>query len=103
MGVRVDCGRPEPGILPAVARHLFFGLKQVEIASREVVQLADAPGLRTHLRAHLDDQPVEVDAVTIRMHGCLYDFLLVAPPAHFAEAGGDFERFLQSWRPEGHP
>jgi hypothetical protein len=29
--------------------------------------------------------------------------MLVAPPAHFPEAAGDFERFLHSWRSEGHP
>jgi hypothetical protein len=103
IGLHADCRRPEPGPLAAVARHLFFGLQAAEVTARDPVQLAGLPAIRTHLRARLDAEPVEVEAVTVRFDPCLYDFLLVAAPAHFGEAAADFARVLASWTPEGQP
>jgi hypothetical protein len=103
IGLRVDCGTPEPGPLPAVARHLFFGLSQAEIETREPITLSGASGMRTHLRARLDDRPVEVDSVTVRFQGCLYDFMYVAPPDRFERGRTDFDVFVQSWTPRTAP
>ncbi len=103
ISVQADCRQPEPGPLSAVARHLFFGLRAVEVASRESVQLAGVPAIRTHLRARLDAELVEIDAITVRLESCLYDFLLVAPPADFAPALADFEGVMASWTPERRP
>ena len=99
IGLRVECSSPEPGPLPAVARHLFFGLSQVEIETREPLVLAGASGMRTRLRARLDDRPVEVDGVTVRLQGCLYDFMYVAPPDRFERGRADFDAFLTSRTP----
>ncbi len=95
-----ECRAPEPGPLPAVSRHLFFGLKRPEIASRVPVEIAGVPGIRTRLSAQLDERPVEIDAVTLRLEGCLYDLMLVAPPDRFAAAQPDFDRVLASWAVE---
>jgi len=103
IGLRVDCGSPEAGPLPAVARHLFFGLSQAEIEAREPMVLSGASGMRTHVRARLDDRPVEVDGVTIRHQGCLYDFMYVAPPDRFEGGRADFDAFVQSWTPRMAP
>jgi hypothetical protein len=99
MALLVDCRTPEPGELPAVARHLFFGLQDRQIQERETIQLHDTQAVRTTLHARLDDTPVEVEGVTFRRNGCLYDFVYVAPPAGFAQGRGDFEAFVQSWSP----
>jgi hypothetical protein len=103
IGLRADCASPEPGPLPAVARHLFFGLTDKRIEGREVVRMADAGGVRTRLSARLDDRPVTVDGVTVRREACLYDFVFVAPPEHFEDARPDFEAFLRSWTPSAAP
>lgn len=99
MALRVDCSSPEPGELPWVARHLFFGLQETHIQGSETVRLGDAMAVRTRLRARLDGTPVEVEGVTFRRSGCLYDFIYVAPPATFPQGRPDFETFVQSWMP----
>ena len=99
MALRADCRTPEPGELPWVARHLFFGLQRMEIQGRETVRLHDAMAVQTRVRARLDDQPVEVEGVTFRRAGCLYDFIYVAPHAAFPQGRADFEAFVQSWTP----
>lgn len=99
MALRADCNTPEPGELPWVARHLFFGLQDTQIQRRETIRLHDAIAVQTLLRARLDDQPVEVEGVTFRRAGCLYDFIYVAPPAAFPQGRADFETFVQSWTP----
>ncbi len=99
MALRVDCKTPEEGNLPSVARHLFFGLQGVDIQQRRPLQLHDIPALEMRVRARLGDQPVEVESVTFRRAGCLYDFLYTAPPAAFQEGQSDFEAFVHSWTP----
>jgi hypothetical protein len=99
MALRVDCHTPESGGLPWVARHLFFGLQDMQIRGRETVRLHDAMAVQTRVRARLDDRPVEVEGVTFRRAGCLYDFIYVAPPAVFPQGRADFEAFVQSWSP----
>ena len=70
---------PRAGPLPAVARHLFFGFSQGnKIETREPLLLSGATRTRTRLRARRDDRPVEVDGITVRLQGCLYDSTYVA-------------------------
>ena len=103
IGLRVDCDVPESGPLPSVARHLFFGLSDKHVERRELVAVSDASGVRTRLRARLDNRPVEVDGVTLRRGECLYDFVYVAAPQRFEDGQPDFEAFLKSWRPAPKP
>jgi len=99
MALHVDCHGGEPGELPWVARHLFFGLQDTDLQGLDTVQVFDTEAVRTRVRARLDDQPVEVEGVTFRRAGCLYDFAYVAPPTIFPEGRADFEAFVQSWSP----
>ena len=99
MALRADCRTPEPGELPWVARHLFFGLQGMEVQGRETLDLNGATAVEIRVRARLGDQPVEVEGVTFRRAGCLYDFIYVAPPAAFAQGRAAFEAFVQSWTP----
>jgi hypothetical protein len=103
IGLRVECARPETGPLPAVARHLYFGLTDTRIELREPVVHPAGDGMRTRLRARLDDRPVEVEGRTLRHGGCLYDFMYVAPPERFAEGESDFAAFVGSWTASPQP
>jgi hypothetical protein len=99
MGLRADCGSPEPGPLPWVARHLFFGLADKRVEATQRLTRADASLVRTRLHGRLDGRPVDVEAVTMRSASCLYDFMYVAPPERFEEGRPDFDAFVQSWSP----
>ncbi len=94
-----ECQQPERGELRWVARHLFFGLREQEIQSTEPVEVAGRRAVRTALRARLDGMPVEVEAVTLRHGGCLYDFVHVARPDAFADTRPAFQEFLGSFTP----
>jgi hypothetical protein len=98
-----DCESPERGELGWVARHLFFGLRERETQARETIEVAGIRGVRTQLAARLEDAPVEVEAVTLRHGGCLYDFVYVADPDVFAAARPAFEAFVGSWMPRARP
>lgn len=99
MALDVECKEPEEGELLWVARHLFFGLRNKRVQEREAVRLQAAEGIRSRLLATLDGQAVEVEGVTARRGGCLYDFVYVAPPSNFARGRPDFETFVNSWTP----
>lgn len=99
MGLRADCGSPEPGPLPSVARHLFFGLADKRIDANQRLTRADASLVRTRLHGRLDGRPVDVEAVTMRSEACLYDFMYVAPPERFEEGRPDFDAFVRGWSP----
>ena len=103
MGLHADCDSPEPGPLPWVARHLFFGLSNTRIDANERLSRGDASLVRTRLHARLEGRPVEVDAVTMRSGSCLYDFMYVAPPERFEEGRPDFDAFVRSWSPGPKP
>ncbi len=99
MALLVDCRAPEVGELPWVARHLFFGLREKQIQAQEFFRRHDADGVRTRLQARLDGATVEVEGITYRRAGCLYDFIYVAPPTNFPLGRPDFEAFVESWAP----
>ena len=99
MALLTECKAAEAGELPGVGRHLYFGLQDKQVQGQEPVQLQGVPGLQTRLSATLDGRPVEVEGITLRHAGCLLDFVYVAPPAAFPGGRGEFQAFVDSWRP----
>jgi hypothetical protein len=99
MALWEDCTSPEPGELRWVAHHLFFGLKDRQTLEREAVRVGHHPAVRTRLTGRLEDQPVALEAVTLRHAGCLYDLVYVAPPGRFDAGLPAFEAFVQSFTP----
>jgi hypothetical protein len=103
MALLTECKAPEAGELRGVSRHLYFGLQDKQVQAQEPVELQGVPGLRTRLSATLDGRPVEVEGITLRHAGCLVDLVYVAPPAAFLGGRGDFQAFVDSWRPLPRP
>ncbi|MCI0483494.1 MAG: hypothetical protein L0Y78_02805 [candidate division NC10 bacterium] len=97
IAVSASCPEQETGPLPALARHVLFGLRQVEWLRQEPIQLDGVAGLETVVRGRVEGAPVQVRSVVIRRRGCLYDLLFVAPPETFEARGADFEAFLAGW------
>ncbi len=103
LALRTGCENPESGTLSWVARHLYFGLKNPRILQQEDIRLHGDEGVRVHLLATLDGAPVEVEGVTLRHHGCLLDFMYVAPPDSFVRGRPVFERLPQQLDAAGRP
>lgn len=87
--------------LPVLARHLRFGLRDVEGLDQAPVELAGRRGVRSRFTARLDGVPVAVGAVTIEGGRCVYDLIVVAPPERLPAVADDFERFAQSFELTG--
>ena len=98
MAVSASCPEQEKGPLSAVARHVFFGLRQVEWLRQGPIMLDGVAGLETVVRGKVEGVPVQVRSVVIRQKGCLYDLLFVAPPATFEARGADFDALLTGWQ-----
>lgn len=79
--------------LPVLARHLRFGLRDVQDLVESPVTLSGLPGTAQRFRATLDGVPVAVQAVTLRGTACVYDLVGVAPPDGSAALTPAFERF----------
>jgi hypothetical protein len=94
-------GKPPVRPLPVLARHLRFGLRDVQELVESPVTLDGLPGTAQRFRATLDGVPVGVRAVTVRGPGCVYDLVGVAPPDAMAALAPDFERFTAGFAASG--
>lgn len=90
-------GKPPSRPLPVLARHLRFGLRNVQDLVETPAALDGLSGTAQEFRATLDGVPVAVRALTLRGSGCVYDLVGVAPPDELAALAPDFERFTQSF------
>jgi predicted Zn-dependent protease len=97
MAVSASCPEQEKGPLPAVARHVFFGLRHVEWLRQEPIMLDGVAGLETVVRGTVEGTTVQVRSIVVRQKGCLYDLLFVAPPETFEARSADFDRLLTGW------
>jgi hypothetical protein len=86
-------GKPPVRPLPVLARHLRFGLRNVQELTETPTTLGGLSGTEQRFRATLDGVPVAVQAVTLRGAGCVYDLVGVVPPEGLAALAPDFERF----------
>jgi hypothetical protein len=93
------CGGKIPHrTLPVLARHLRFGLREVQKLDEAPVEMAGLRGVRSRFTAQLDGMPVSVGAVTLQGRGCVYDLVVVAPPERLPVVAEDFERFAASFQ-----
>ncbi len=93
------CGGKVPQrTLPVLARHLRFGLREVQKVDEAPVEIAGLRGVRSRFTARLDGLPVGVGAVTLQGRGCVYDLVVVAPPERLPVVAEDFERFTASFQ-----
>lgn len=90
-------GRPPSRPLPLLARHLRFGLRDVEVERQEETRLGGSPALETHWRGRLDGRPVQGRGVVVKTRGCVYDLAVVARPDAFEQAQTVFDRLLRSF------
>lgn len=97
MAVSASCPARETGPLPALARHLIFGLRDVKRVRQEPILIDGVAGLDTEVIGTWEGERVQVWSVVVRREGCLYDLLFIAPPEAFGAQRADFDAFLKSW------
>jgi hypothetical protein len=97
MAVSASCPEQEKGPLPAVARHVFFGLREAQWLRQGPIMLDGVTGLETVVRGRVEGTAVQVRSVVVRQKGCLYDLLFVAPPGTFEAQNADFDGLLTGW------
>jgi hypothetical protein len=90
-------GRAPHRSLPVLARHLRFGLRDVEGLDQAPVEMAGQRGLRSRFTARLDGVPVAVGAITLAARGCAYDLVVVAPPDGLPAVAAAFDAFAASF------
>ena len=83
--------------LSVLTRHLTFGLQDRVVANNEPLTVDGRPAQRAVVHGSMDGKPVGVEAVVVKGERCVYDFLYVAPAAHFEAGRGDFQAFVQSF------
>jgi hypothetical protein len=96
-------GKPAGRPLPILARHLRFGLREVQDLLESPTLLDGLPGTAQRFRATLDGVPVGVRALTLRGAACVYDLVGVAAPDGLDALAPDFDRFVAGFAVDGGP
>jgi hypothetical protein len=89
--------RRSAGVL---ARQLLIGLRDRRVIDRAEAEIAGRPAWRTTVEGRLEDSTtrMRIESLVTKDERCVYDFIHVAPPDVFAASGGDFARFVGSFR-----
>ncbi len=98
ISISVTCEHERNVPLNILTRHLFFGLKDMQILQQESQVLNGVPTLQTVARARLDTREVQVNSYVVRRDGCVYDMVYVASPQDYARGAPSFERMIAGWR-----
>jgi len=89
------CGRKfDDAPLPILARNLFISLDDAHPDRSETFPLRGREALRMDGEGSLDGVPLRMRVVVMKKDFCLYDFMYLAPPAHFETGLPDFMRYV---------
>jgi hypothetical protein len=79
--------------LEALTHHLFINFTDRKLVRQAPFELAGRAALKSELDATLDGVVMHYVVVVLKKDGCVYDFMLVTPPATTANSAG-FDRFV---------
>lgn len=95
------CDEPsDDAPLASLTQHLFLLFTERVIEAEETLPFDGREARRTTLSAKLDGVPKRFAAVVAKKDNCVYDFVLIADPAHFAEARVAFDAFVSGFHAE---
>ncbi|MCB9753509.1 MAG: hypothetical protein H6713_26500 [Myxococcales bacterium] len=90
-----QCGKHGDSSIEQFADHLRIDFREWNVVSQAVEPLAGRDAVRTVVVGELDGvQQMQMELVILKKDGCLFDFQLLAPPAHFAQGKPDFDRVV---------
>ncbi|MDN3515632.1 MAG: hypothetical protein NG747_14700 [Candidatus Brocadia sp.] len=84
--------------LEMLNRHLFLGMTNKEIISKEPVLVDNQSALHTILEGKMDNNKLKFDAYIIKMGDTVYDLVYWAPCDSFEDVRSDFERMVMSFK-----
>lgn len=87
--------------LPMLTMHLQSVVGPRQLVSEKEFMLDQRSAFRSIAQGKMDGVPVILDTVVVKKNKCLFDFLLVADPAFYPKAKGDFEKFFNGFRYTG--
>jgi hypothetical protein len=96
--ISVSCERESDVPLHILARHLFFGFKDIEVLQQGPQALNGVPALKTVARARLDVREVQLSSYVVQRDGCVYDMVYFASPQDYGRGEPGFERMMAGWR-----
>lgn len=98
ISISVTCDRERQAPLTILARHLFFGFKEVEILRQEGRTLDGVAALQTLARARLEGAEVQVNSYVMQHQGCVYDLVCFASPRDYSSVEPIFVQMLAGFR-----
>jgi hypothetical protein len=96
--ISVTCQQERDVPLDILARHLFFGFKNIEILQQAPQALNGVPALKTVARARLDGREVQLHSYVVRRDRCIYDMVYFASPQDYSPGEPSFERMMAGFR-----
>ncbi len=81
-----------------VNSHLFIGMKDKRIITKEHVTISDQDALHTTLECVMEDRQLKVESYSMKAGDTVYDLVYWAPPDLFDCARGDFEQVVKTFR-----
>lgn len=83
--------------LDVLQTHLFIGIKDRRILSKQNVTLSEQRALHTVLIGEVNGSEIKISSYVVARKGWVYDLVYWAQPHCFDEALDDFERMVRSF------
>lgn len=87
--------------LQVLTNHLHTGISEKKALSETPLMLDGRAALRNVVQGRVDGVKIVLDSVVIKKDSCMFDFVLISPPAEYPQAVGDFESFFKGFRYTG--
>ncbi len=98
ISVNGRCGKDGDDVpLEALTQHLFVYFTERQISDQRRIDLDGRAALRTQLSAKLDGVARRFVVYVLKKNGCVYDFILIAPPLLDANSIAQFDQFVSGF------
>ncbi len=91
-------GSFDDGPLPLLSRQLLYGLGNQKTHSQKTFKLDGRDAIRTVVDGAMDGAQVTVDAVTLKMNECIFDFVYTSTPHDYSAGVSDFEGLYKGFK-----
>ncbi len=96
--VHAQCGRDADDVpLAALTNHLLIGFTGRDVKLEQTVPFDGREARHTVVNAKLDGVLLVLDVWVLKKDGCVYDLVLVAPPAQYDAAADSFAAFAHGF------
>ena len=98
ISVNGRCGKDGDDVpLEALTQHLFVYFTERQIGDQRRITLDGREAMRTELSARLDGVARRFVVYVLKKNGCVYDFILIAPPTLDPASIAQFDQFVEGF------